>query len=283
MPEVCEIALLKEYLLRKLKGRRVTSIHSYTKKYKFPNYAKIEYTIKNIECKGKFLWMTLQQNDKILYIMAWFGLTGFFSFYKSKYDKMTIGIDDEYTLFFSDQLNYGNIIITDNINTLNKKLNSLAPDVLQTKFSDTEFASWIISYIMRYPNRKNMPILDLLMRQDDNDGIVSGIGNYLSAEILYHAKISPHRPINSLSKHELVTLAHSIKLIVMSAYLHNKTHYIDMITVKSHKKYHTDVIKQAKKFDFNVYQKTTDKFNNPVKRDKIIKGRTTYWVPAIQK
>ena len=61
---------------------------------------------------------------------------------------------------------------------------------------------------------------------DQND-IVSGIGNYLSAEILYDAKISPHRQLDKLSNTEKKQLAHSMRKIVKLAYYDNKTGYME--------------------------------------------------------
>mgnify|MGYP003387426516 CR=1 FL=1 len=46
---------------------------------------------------------------------------------------------------------------------------------------------------------------------------------------------------------------------------------------------HPEVILQkTDKFSFNVYRQKKDPLGNDVKADDIIKGRTTYWCPAVQ-
>ncbi len=54
---------------------------------------------------------------------------------------------------------------------------------------------------------------------------------------------------------------------------------------KDHKyHYHPDIKLGKAKFKFNIYRQNKDPKGNKVKAEKdIIKGRTTYWVPKIQK
>src|SRR5690606_16237701 len=96
-------------------------------------------------------------------------------------------------LYFNDVRNFGNMEITNNIEILNNKLNSLAPDFLKEDFTNNEFHQMIVSYV--HVNNKlsqarmNKEIVKVLM---DQNSIGSGIGNYLVAEILFKAKISPY-------------------------------------------------------------------------------------------
>ena len=47
--------------------------------------------------------------------------------------------------------------------------------------------------------------------------------------------------------------------------------------------FHKDVkLKRGDKFTFQVYGQNKDPLGNPIKKDKIIVGRTTYWSPKVQ-
>ena len=74
----------------------------------------------------------------------------------------------------------------------------------------------------------------------DQKALVSGIGNYLVAEILYDAKINPHNELNKLSPKELNKLAHSMRKITKYAYYYNTIGY--MIPFKHFMKKHIDAI-----------------------------------------
>ena len=56
--------------------------------------------------------------------------------------------------------------------------------------------------------------------------IGSGIGNYLAAEILYRAKISPHRLGTDMSEDDLDNLTFWIKYMVKLAYTDNHAGYV---------------------------------------------------------
>lgn len=306
MPELCEVALMAQYLFKKLKNKYITDINIIAGKYKrkpMDNINLLQNTknkVISIDSKGKFMWFELkdEKNDPI-YVMFWFGLTGEWSFFTGKNDRIIFNVESKegkkYNLYFSDQRNFGTIQITKDKNILDTKINSLAPDLLKTSFTVPQFSLWYHNYLDSYPKRHNMTLVDLLMRQDNGDGIVSGIGNYLSAEILYRAKLSPHRKINSLSNHEINELGKTIKYIVKQCYISNKTGYMKTFGnfIDEHKQgvkdgtypdYHSD-IQNPDDFEFLVYKKKFDKLNNPVTPEVIIKSpkRTTYWVPAIQK
>ncbi len=114
----------------------------------------------------------------------------------------------------------------------------------------------------------------------------SGIGNYLVAEILYRAKISPHKLISDFDKELSYKLSKSIKYTVKLSYISNKTGYMFNLEpyLDNHKfkNYHQDV-EINDRFKFLVYGKTKDPFGNNVTREKIIDGRTTHWVKKLQK
>jgi len=311
MPELCEVVLISQYLTTKIKNQFITDIEIIAGKYSHKHLEGINYLqnhknkIININTKGKFMWFNLKNEyEEYVYLLNWFGLTGEWSFKKGNSDRIVLSIESDpgsdknikTKLYFSDQRNFGIIQITQNVDILDKKIDTLAPDFLKTDFSVNQFQRWYKEFILKHPKKKNIPIVALLLEQDTKKGIGSGIGNYLSAEILYRAKISPYRPLDSLSDDDLKTLANTIKLVVKMCYISNKTGYMEKLIdfVDEHKKlveegvfpdYQPEIlIDTLPQFEFLVYRKKKDSHNNVVLADEIDgTGRTTYWVKEVQK
>src|SRR5690606_6116413 len=169
--------------------------------------------------------------------------------------------------------------------------NILAPDVLKTEFSDHDFILWVKNFLYKHPRSKNKKIVKILMNQNVSDGLCSGLGNYMVAEILYRSKLSPHRSIISLSNEDIMTLSQNIKIMTKTCYMSNKTGYMKkfknfidlhrkMVDSGQYPNYHPDI--DYNDFSFMVYRQKYDPLGNEVKSEEIILGRTTYWVPAVQ-
>lgn len=97
--------------------------------------------------------------------------------------------------------------------------------------------------------------------------IFSGIGNYLSSEILYKAKILPHLKIGELDDDDIARLYKSIIYTIKRFYYGQG----------GKNKYYPD-IKAPKDSEYRVYQKKIDKNGNKVIAEKINGSRTTYYV-----
>lgn len=295
MPEVCEVCLTAQYLSSTI-GDKITKIKVMSGRYtKHPikglDLLEFPLKIKSIDTKGKFMWFTLKHKKNIYYMLTTFGLTGKWSFDEldASHIKFTVeSATSTYHMYFCDVRNFGTIEFTDNQKILQKKLDKLAIDLLQISLSDKEFQEKINSL-----KNKKQKIVVTLMSQDVKTGIGSGLGNYLVPEILYRAKISPHRTIKSLSTKDMIALNNAIKLELRLCYLSNtteyishlekflKTHYADIID-KKFPNYHSETKIGKELFYFNVYRRKFDNYNNPVIGEKIIPGRTTYWVPDVQ-
>lgn len=302
MPEVCEVCLTAHFLSSFI-GDSIMSIKiiggRYTKNKMKMDNVKFPLKIKHVQSKGKFLWFTTKHDDEKYYILNTFGLTGKWSTenlcdsndissgFGCIQFKMMKKDGKKYKLYFSDMRNFGTLEITTDNNKLQTKLNKLAPDLLQENFTynDLEKRFDMIK-------NKNKKIVVVLMSQDKT-GIGSGLGNYLVPEILYDAKISPHRTIKSLSTDDVKKLTKSIKKILRWCYVANSTDYITHISsfLKKHTKliesgvfpnFYSDIKLPSKKFSFRVYRQKLDTLGNKIKGDKIIGSRTTYWSPTIQ-
>jgi len=284
MPEGPEVCITAQYLLSRLKNKTITKI---SKKF---SLNIVNYKIKHIDSKGKILWFELVNASKTIYLISQFGLTGEWSF-EDDNNKLTIQFNDDINLYYNDVRGFGKINITNKKKELDTKLNKISVDLLKTDFIDDEFLETFNMYKNKSQRRKKMLIVKLLM---DQHGIGSGIGNYLVCEILYHAKLSPFRTLDSLSNTEIKRLSHSIKYIMKLSYYNNSTGYMTHFSefIHEHKigidngkypNYHPDIkLKKSQKFKFHVYRKQTDDKGNKVIADKIINNRSTYWIPEIQ-
>jgi formamidopyrimidine-DNA glycosylase len=301
MPEGPEVIITTQYLSSKLKGKFISGMKVISGRY----YSNInnskkkvlngkEYCLKSkleiidIKSKGKFIYFTLKNtNGEFIYLLNTLGLSGQWSFYNDKQTRVIFNISDgdkSYKLYFIDMRNFGTIEFTKDINKLNDKLNSLAPDILRSNISTDELYDLMISI------KRDSNLVKLLM---DQKKLVSGIGNYLVAEILYNSKIDPNRSLFDLSKNEKLNLAYSMRYVSKLAYYDNTTGYMKLFDgfLKNHKKkiktnifenFHKDIIID-KPFNFNVYRQKKDPLDNDVKKKSIIKGRHIYYVPEIQK
>jgi len=206
--------------------------------------------------KGKFMWLAVTvPNSKIKsgveewYIMLTFGY-GHILFEKGEHTRAIFETSNG-EFYFDDMRNFGTIIITNDIEQLNEKLNRLGPDILTTiqtmKFP--EFKSIIIPKSKR--NKKSIALL--LLEQK----VLSGIGNYLRSEIIYDADINPFISSREMTDAELRRLLKSIKKISMKSYNHQKKNGIHS-------------------YPFEVYQKKTDSKGKPVLQKKL-KDKRTFW------
>jgi len=119
------------------------------------------------------------------------------------------------------------------------------------------------------------PIGNVIMNQK----IISGIGNYLRADILWCAKINPFRKVKDLTDKELYILYHYSKVLTWGEYDKNKGIKLGII-----KK--TDKLPKDYGRDFFIYQCKEDIYNNPVSTDKLSEGsedRTIFYVKQLQK
>lgn len=317
MPEVVEVCLTALYLNQELRNKKIVNIKILGGRYSrhplkgLPDFKNnLPLTINKIDSKGKFMWFELSNSKNNYYILNTFGLEGMWGFNKKKHSHIIFEIKNNkeiVKLYFTDSRNFGTIEMTPNKKILEKKLNSLGPDFLKENFSKEEFYNRIKNNIKTKDgkillNRANKKIVKVLMDQSKN-GIGSGLGNYLSAEILYCAKISPHKKLLEFYKNKYLAydLAICIKKILKFVYLTAEIGYLEHLDPKIDKfinnlrkkirddknykyNFHPDIkIKNNAKFKFIVYRQKKDPFGNKVKQEKIIPSRTTYWVPNIQK
>ena len=268
MPESPEVRFLADYINKFCKNKKLENIKILKGRYKNhgppKNFNKLKRILPlkllGVDVKGKVLFFHFEEN---WHIISKLGLTGWWyvnedapEWRNSRQNiQMSFGND---TLYYTDNLSYGTITITNDLDLVKKEFDKIAPDITTLKFRDI---SERIDYLRENKNWKNKKIEDVIV---DQKVLISGIGNYLKAEILYLSNISPFRKIVDISDEEWILLIKKAKQFIkkQEKTLSNPDKYME---------------------SWNVYQQKTDKLGNYVRTHQTKNGRTTHWVPDVQK
>lgn len=209
--------------------------------------------IHGVGCKGKLLWWKL---GKDLYLLSTLGLSGSWTHRRGKHS--TVGLQtNRGAIWFTDQLHYGTVSFVSR-SIFRKKLARLGPDVLASPPPSYEVIKGALT------KRSAWTLPRVLMDQSK----VSGIGNYLKAEILYAAKLAPHRTVDSLSSQEM-------RLLYLCMVLIPRTDLAKRGIV-------VEDIQLPWRFRMQVYGKKRDPQGRAVERLKTADKRVTHWVPTSQ-
>lgn len=229
--------------------------------------------VHEVGVKGKFMWWGIGD----WFLWCTYGMSGQWSTqYDPKHSACQVCYNDSaepihpcsqavQTINFNDPRHFGTLKLVRGREALDKKLRTLGPDMLNDPPNAEQF-------MHRIHNRGDgKTIAEALM----NQACISGVGNYIKAEALYLAELSPHRKCESLTINELERLRQQI-INVMRASYNN-----DGATIRSY--LNVDGTKGGMKTRFLVYGNQTDPLGNPVVREETKDGRTTHWVPAVQR
>lgn len=259
-PEAPEVRLTVEMLRPLLVDEEITGWD--IKSRKFDNLDKdipIGTKITEISHKGKMIYFRFD-NGKCVYNHLM--LHGWWSEYPG--DKYLFGIDaGTSTVYFmsSDKLSKFEIIQS---GELDRRLGDLGPDMLSVALGEETFTKGdFTKLIKRYYRSK---IGTWLIDQKR----ISGIGNYLRADILNMAEVSPFRIIFTLDNSEISAIYTSIITIVKDVYEQGGSI-----------KYNNEREKGDFGYDFRVYMKDRDPSGNEVLKEKI-GSRYIYWAPDSQ-
>jgi len=244
--------------------------------------------IEEINCKGKFIYWKISTVGGNWYLFSTLGMTGTYKIEPDKYARIKFTFNDydvgkyigESYLYYCDMRNFGTMKFVNGDAELEKKLNSLGPDMLSDPCS---FEDWI----KIAKKRKHRSVVNFLMEQK----YVSGIGNIYKSESLYLAKIDPRKKVEDLTAQELTRLYMAVKTVLTNAYeLGGSTirNYTDLYgdpgkyTERNNESYNhaQDEIYSTK--GIMVYNQKIDPLGNEVMQLKLDDGRTTYFVPEIQ-
>lgn len=280
MPEGPEVTVIRNGLHKLLKGKYIHKLDFNHKGARYSKKAPDNYSdfndllpakILSVESKGKFMYFVIEGG---WYIYNTLGMSG--GWYYKKKDHTTVELiyaskkdsDSTDILCFNDQRHFGTFKFVKGANELEKKLKTIGKDLLNDNVTESEF---IAKY--RKNNHKNV---DIVL---NDQKIFSGIGNYLKAEILYMAKISPHSIIKYIPDNKLKDLLKASKDRIRASFLLGGAsikHYSDLGGAFGNFYKFLKVYKQKEDPDNNkVISERVSKPNDP-------KSQKTYWVPDVQ-
>lgn len=228
---------------------------------------KESHKIKDIATKGKFMYWTFE-ND--WYMFSTFGMTGQWSPAPGKHvcAGMTLveyrddpGVS---SMYFNDPRHFGTLKFVQGKANLMDKLGELGWDPLQRSLEEYD------KFIHGQIHVAKKPIGDVLMDQ----GVFAGVGNYIRAEALYLAKISPWRPCHTLVADEINRIQQALVDVMKDSYKHQGA------TILTYKDAYGAEGKYAS--CFKVYGQKKDPLGNEIKKETMPDGRTIHWSPAVQ-
>lgn len=283
-PEIKTIALGLNKILagNTIVGMNITSGSRYKNKapdgYKDFIHSLVSgnVSVTSVNAKGKFIWWEFSNGWMLWQTLGmsggWYHIkkpyTGLELTYKSAKQSATA---EPKQLYYNDQRHFGTLKYIEPkvaMQELRWKLQSLGPDML----SDTTIDADKFVLIMKKPTVSKKILSNAIVDQT----IISGVGNYLRSEALYHAGLNPHRLVSSLNDTELERLFHAIKLKITDSYRAGGAsiqHYSDVNNTPG-----------TFEFEMKVYGKKKDPDGHTVLAEKIGRDtQTTYWVPEKQK
>ena len=265
MPEGAEVRKYGESLAQKVSGATLENVIIHSGRYLKKSPDGLDFFLKNLPGQvvgvgvhGKFLYWILS-NDT--YVHSTLGMTGHWSDSLSKHTRVEF-VTSRGSVLYSDQRNFGTLKFTTGKKSLIDKLESLGPDML-TEVSDDHFSDAI-------QRKKKWTVAKAIMDQS----VIAGVGNYVKAESLWLARISPHRKVESLSGAEVQNLNHSIKTVLRESLQSGGA------TLRTYKNFDGTIGQYSSKFA--VYNQKKDPDGNEVIKEKTDDGRTTHWVPSLQ-
>lgn len=266
MPEGAEVRLYAEFLAKSLSGRSVQAVEVISGRYvKSPVEgldelrASLPRRVVGGGCHGKFLYIILEDGGSL---QSTLGMSGGWHAAPSKHERVRL-VTDAGAVHFNDARNFGTLKFAPDPGSLVAKLKSLGPDVMH--LTDPR------PYVEALRRKAGWNVCKALMDQS----VVAGIGNYVKAEALWRAEISPWRPVSDLSDHETNMLLLAARDVLKESYELQGASFRTYKTAKDDEGGFSEF--------FNVYGRSQDSLGNDVSRDTTPDGRTTFWSPTKQR
>jgi formamidopyrimidine-DNA glycosylase len=268
MPEGAECKLAAEGLARALTDRTITGLQILSGRYAKKPFeghtqlvTELPKRVVGAGCHGKFIYILLDGGDSSIW--STLGMTGHWSRSASRHARVRLSLDDGTDVYYNDTRNFGTLKWSQGRRMLAAKLKTLGPDMLADDVSHERFQAALL-------RKPKWTLAQALMDQ----GVVAGVGNYVKADSLWLAKLSPHRKVDSLSLEEFESLNDSIKRVLRDSYQSQGA------TIKSYKDF--DDNEGGYGEAFLCYGRSEDEDGEEVIREETLDGRTTWWVPTRQ-
>lgn len=227
-----------------------------------------ECKVVSVKTRGKFMYWEFSNG---WYLLCTFGMSGQWSPKQGKHVCLDITLYDDkvnvetFNIYFNDPRHFGTIKFVKGEDQLKTKLSELGWDPLQDDL--TKYSDWLIGVL----SKTSKPIGQLLMDQS----LFAGVGNYIRAEALYLAKMSPWKPANQFSKDDAQNLFQACIDVMQTSYQYQGA------TIQTYKTAYGEEGRYSS--CFKVYGKKTDPLGNKIIKEDTPDKRTIHWCPTVQK
>lgn len=242
--------------VRILSGRYSKKMIEGFTKFTFPK--KLEA----VKTKGKFIFFEFEVPGSHVgtYIWNTLGLTGGWTEDSHSHNRIAFNFEGTRTLYYHDLRNFGTFKFAMGWMDTQCKLETLGIDMLQCEYDEK-----VSLQIFKMSRNAKRSLAEILMNQEN----YAGVGNYIKAEALYRARLSPHRLGNSLSEDEIRLLHRSVYAVMNEAY-QSKLNY-------------WDAINDGEKFKKVIYSEAVAPCGAAIIAETTKDKRTTWWAPTVQK
>ena len=265
MPELPEVETARRALQRAARGRRITRVAAQDDRIVFTGVTARRFAValrgrrvEEVHRRGKHLWFVL---DRGPFPAFHFGMTGGFAILDSaaprpRFWKAALDLEDGRALVFSDARRFGRIRLQDDPEG-EPPISLLGFDPLQGLPPAAE--------LHRLLARRRAPLKAVLLDQ----GLFAGVGNWIADEVLYQSRLSPLRLAASLRLDEVRTLRARLHGVVKHAVLVEADSDRFPRTWLFHHRWGRVRDAQSGRGETIVHD--------------TVGGRTTAWVPAVQR
>ena len=272
MPELPEVARTALSLHHKIKDSHVSEMIIHSGRYSRHGspigfellQSDLPAKVNKVEFFGKLIVFTFTgKSGKEWYMWNTLGMSGGWRTEHSKHGHVELKTTKG-SVFFTDPRNFGTIRITDSIEETRRKVRGVGPKHLNDEISNELFRE-------RLMKKPNSTLAEVLM----NQSLIGGIGNYIKAEVLYRARLSPNRKVNELSEEDFSNLNRYTKEVVETSFDNRGA------SIRTY----ADMNGESGEFVdfFKVYGRRYCEAGYEVVRELTSDGRTTHWVPQLQK
>ena len=225
MPELPEVEIVRQSLLKNIKGKKINKVLVRNRNLRFKLETSFEKKLKNkfisnIKRFSKYLIIELENKS---FCIVHLGMSGTIHIIKNKknnlptntsfYNSPNLPKNHNHVEFFfkniklvyNDPRRFGYFKFFSDFNSLKKKFKSYGPEPFNKKFN--------LKYLINYFKKKDKNIKNFLLDQN----FVSGIGNIYASEILYLSKINPSIPAKYLKKNQCKNIVINSRKILQNA------------------------------------------------------------------
>ncbi|MDX2093991.1 MAG: DNA-formamidopyrimidine glycosylase family protein [Kofleriaceae bacterium] len=280
MPELAEVETVCRLMRRVLVGKRVQRVEVVPDKLVFQASPKniedalVGRTVRAIGRRGKTFWIDLAGPGPTVYghlgMTGWIRQVGTASVRlqahgdapfddeegRPRFLRLSIHVPGGKAIAFTDARRLGRIWLGPEP-AAEPRILRLGRDAYDDLPSPTELAALFA--------RRRIPIKALLLAQN----VLAGLGNWLVDEVLYQARISPKRVASSLDRREVTALRRAIRTVVAKA--------VDVGA--DHERYPRTWLFEHR---WGGGRGAQEIGGHRIVREEV-GGRTTAWVPSLQK